>query len=136
MICATDMAKLCLKVTVYKSSAVAEMGDHGHYRHRPKRKGGCYAPFTRGAGSPANTMWPGPRSTSIPSGVFIHPAIWPQQTWAKNWGLGPDLTQSCLGRCLPPSRRLATMDMGQKFWGLCPFREGELGHHLTQCRLG
>jgi len=21
-------------------------------------------------------------------------------------------------------------------WGLCPFREGELGSHLTQCRLG
>ena len=27
--------------------------------------------FRRAAGSP-NTMWPGPRSTSIPSGVFIH----------------------------------------------------------------
>jgi len=24
---------------------------------------------------------------SAPSGVFIHPAIWPQQTWAKiGWG--------------------------------------------------
>jgi len=27
-----------------KSSAVAEMGDHGHNRHGPKR-GGCCAPF-------------------------------------------------------------------------------------------
>jgi len=25
-----------------------------------------------GAGSPSNTMWPGPRPTSIPSGVQIH----------------------------------------------------------------
>ena len=24
------------------------------------------------------TMWPAPRSTSIPSGVFIYPAVWPQ----------------------------------------------------------
>jgi len=34
-----------------KSSVVAEMGDRGHNRHGP---------------------------TSVPSGVFIHPAVWPQ----------------------------------------------------------
>ena len=38
----------------------------------------------------------------MPSGILIHPAIWPQQTWAENWGL-------------------------------CPFGEGKLGPHLTQC---
>ena len=38
-----------------------------------------------GAGSPSNTMWPVPRPTSLPSGVLSNPAIWPQQTWAKNW---------------------------------------------------
>jgi len=27
-------------------------------------------------GLPSNTMWPGPRPTSIPSGISIHPAIW------------------------------------------------------------
>jgi len=27
----------------------------------------------------------GPRPTSVPSGILIHPAIWPQQTWAENW---------------------------------------------------
>ena len=26
----------------------------------------------------ANTVWSGPMSTSVPSGVFIHPAVWPQ----------------------------------------------------------
>jgi len=31
-----------------------------------------------GAGSPSNTMWPGPRPTSLPSGIFIHPTVWPQ----------------------------------------------------------
>jgi len=60
-----------------KSSAVAEMDDRGHNRHGPKRGGGCCAPFS-GAGTLSNTVWPGPTSTSVPSGVFIHPAIWLQ----------------------------------------------------------
>ena len=29
---------------------------------------------------PSNTMWPGPRPTSIPSGILIHPTVWPQHT--------------------------------------------------------
>ena len=45
--------------------------------------------FGGGAGSPFNTILPGPRSTSVPSGILIHPAVCPQQTWAKNWGLCP-----------------------------------------------
>jgi len=57
----------------------------GHNRHGPKR-GRC-APFRgEGAGSPSNTMWLGLRSTCIPSSILIHPAIWPQQAWAENWG--------------------------------------------------
>jgi len=61
----------------YKSSAVAEMGDHGHSRHGLKR-GGAAVPLSRRSGTPSNTMWPGPRSTSVPSGIFIRPAVWPQ----------------------------------------------------------
>jgi len=34
--------------------------------------------FGGGNGSPSNTMWPGLRPTSIPSGILIHPAIWPE----------------------------------------------------------
>jgi len=60
-----------------KSSVLAEMGDRGHNRHGPKRVGAA-VPLLRRAGTPSNTMWPGPRSTSVPSDVFIHPAIWPQ----------------------------------------------------------
>jgi len=60
-----------------KSSAVAEIGDHGHNRHGPKRGGGV-VPLSRSAGNPSNTMWPAPRSNSVPSGVFIHRAVWPQ----------------------------------------------------------
>jgi len=60
----------------YKSSAVAEIGDRGHNRHGPNTGG--VVPLSRGAGNPSNTMWPAPRSTSVPSGVFIHRAVWPQ----------------------------------------------------------
>jgi len=64
-----------------KSSAVAEMGDRGHDRHGPKRAGGGAGgamPLSRSTENPSNTMWPAPMSTSVPSGVFIHPAVWPQ----------------------------------------------------------
>jgi len=33
-----------------------------------------------GAGSPSNTMWPGPRPTSMPSFILIRPIVWPQCT--------------------------------------------------------
>ena len=51
-------------------------------------------------------MSPGPRPTSIPSGILIHPSVWPQWTWAENWGAvshlgggaGPQLTQCGQGK--------------------------------------
>jgi len=65
-------------ITLYKSSAVAEMGDRGHNRHGPKRGGGAAVPLSWEQGPPFNTLWPGPRSISVLSGVFIHAAVWPQ----------------------------------------------------------
>ena len=59
-----------------KSSAVAEMGDCGHIDMALKEGGAV--PLSRSTGNPSTTMWPAPRSTSVPSGVFIHPAVWPQ----------------------------------------------------------
>jgi len=57
---------------VYKSSAVAKMGDRGHKNMGLKR--GLLCPFCRrGAGSPSNTKSHGP--TSISSGIVVHPAI-------------------------------------------------------------
>jgi len=47
--------------------------------------GAAVPPFLREAGSPSNTMSPGPRPTSVPSGILIHQAVWPQETSAKNW---------------------------------------------------
>ena len=115
------------------------------------RKEGAAVPFSGGgAGSPSNTMWRGPRSTSVLSGILIHPAVWSQQTWAENWGgllcpfggeLGPHLTQCGLGRGLPPYHTRWHFDASSPFGhnrhgpkvGDAPlFLGGELGAHLTQ----
>ena len=60
------------------------MGEFGHNRHGPKIAGGKGAVplWAGGAGFPSNTMWP----IFLPSGILIHRAIWPQQTWAENSG--------------------------------------------------
>ena len=64
------------------------------------KKWGAVVPPFWGDGFPSNTISPGPRPTSVSSGILIQPAVWPQQTWAKNGGyaplegeLGPHLTQ-------------------------------------------
>jgi len=50
----------------------------GHNRHEPKT-GGCANFFgAGGAATPSNTTSPGPRLTSVPSTILIHPALWPQ----------------------------------------------------------
>jgi len=54
-----------------------------------RKVGCCYVPFLGGAGSPSNKISPGLRPTSLPSGILIHPAVWPKQTWADNWGTVP-----------------------------------------------
>jgi len=67
----------------YKSSAVAEMGDRLATIDMSRNVGLlCPFPWGGGVGSPSNTMSLGPRSTSVPSGILIHPA-WPQYTNVK-----------------------------------------------------
>ena len=84
----------------------------------------------------------------IPSGILIHPAIWLQQTWAKNWGAmplfsgsgaGPHLAQYGLGWGLSPYQVASSsiQPFGHnryrpKIGGLCPFERGELGPHLKK----
>ena len=51
------------------------------------RKFGLRPFWGRGAGSPSNAMSPGLRPISLPSGILIHPAVWPQIDTAENWGL-------------------------------------------------
>jgi len=49
-----------------------------------KLGGGSVPFFGEAARSPSNTKSPGPRPTSIPSGILVHLVISPQQIWAKN----------------------------------------------------
>jgi len=42
--------------------------------------GGLFPFGGGGAGSPSNTMWPGPRPSCMPSFILIRPTIWPQYT--------------------------------------------------------
>ena len=45
------------------------------------RKVGAAVPLLGGQLGPnLTTMWPGPRLTSMPSFILIHPTIWPQYT--------------------------------------------------------
>jgi len=63
--------------------------------------GGCCAPFRGGAGSPSNTISPGPCMASVRSGILIHPVVWPQ-TWAEKWGAAVPLS----GRAGSPSNTM------------------------------
>jgi len=102
--------------------------------------------------SPSSTVWPGPRPTSIPSGILMHPAVWPQQKWAENWGYAPILGRGSWDpiyhnvawteahfhtKChLDPSRRLATIDIGRKLGVLPPFWDGVPGSPSNTMSLG
>ena len=57
---------LVQQVSHYKSSEAAEMGDH-LITTDMGQKVGAAVPLLGGAGSPPNTMWPGPRPTSVPT---------------------------------------------------------------------
>jgi len=65
--------------------AADEMGDRARAKWTEKC-GGAVSLSVGGAWSPSSTMSPGPRPTSVPSGVLIHLAVWPQWTWAEKWG--------------------------------------------------
>jgi len=63
---------------VNKSSAVAEMGNRLATVDMGRKVMGLLCPPGGWVGSPSNTVWPGPRPTSIPSGILIHLTVWPQ----------------------------------------------------------
>ena len=53
------------------------------------RKLGAVPLFWGGKLSHHLTQSPGPRPTSILSGILSHQAVWPQRTWAENWRAVP-----------------------------------------------
>jgi len=74
-----------------------------------QKLGGC-ASFGQGeVGSPSNTMWPGPRPTSMPSFIVIHPTVWLQYTnvtdrtgqWSDS--IGQTLSQTVAQKLPPPT---------------------------------
>jgi len=93
-----------------------------------------------------------PRPTFVQGGILIHAAIWPQQTWAENWGLCPIFGEGAgsLSNTKSPGLRPTSIPSGilmhptiwhnrygPKIGGLCPnFEEGGVGPHLTRYRLG
>ena len=97
-----------VQATLYKTcSAVVEPGDRLTTILMDRKVGDV--PHFGGVGSASHAMWPGPMPASIPCGILIHPAVWPQRTWAKNWWLcpfwgelGPHLTQRGRGRGVRP----------------------------------
>jgi len=130
-----------------KCSAVAEIDDRLDTTKGPKIRGCAYLAV---AGSSSNTMLHGARLTSLPSGILIHPAVWPQPTWAENWGLCPmgesrvlssSNTMSLGPRPMPPYQVASIQPFrhnrhGPKIgggWGCAPFYWEELGLNLTQC---
>ena len=64
---------------------------------RKLRGGSALIFWGGGAGSPSSTMWPGQRPTFVSSAILIHPAVWPQPTWAKNWGAVPPFGEGGVG---------------------------------------
>ena len=108
---------------------------------RRKKGGGCCAPFVGGAGSPSNTMWPGPRSTSYQGASssiqpFGHSRHGPKTGGCALLGkeLGSHLTQRRVGRGLPPYQITSQSIQpfghnghGPKIRGMCPFGEGGAG---------
>jgi len=64
--------------TFINSSAVTQMGDRLATIDMGRKWGRAAVGGWVPTGSPSNIMWPGPRHTSLPSGIFIHPTVWSQ----------------------------------------------------------
>jgi len=118
-----------------------------------QKLGGSTTFWGRGAASLSDTMSLGLRPTSLPSGILIHPAIWPQQIWAENWGglcpFGGGGAGSPSGTMWPGLRRTSMpsrilihpaiwpQQIWAENWGLRTILwEGELGPHLRRCGQG
>jgi len=75
--CCASFRGSCVPIQHNVAWAEAYLPTKWHYRHVPKiGRWGC-APYA-GAGFPSNTVWPGLRPTSMPSGNLIHRTVWPQ----------------------------------------------------------
>ena len=98
----------------------------------------------------SNTMWPGQRPTSVPSGILVHAAVWPQYM-GQNGGLCPSpLGAGSASNTTLPGPRPTSIASGilihpavwpqqtrAENWSLCPFWWGAAGSpSITQCGRG
>jgi len=98
-----------------------------------------------------NVAWT--RPTSVPSGILIHSAIFGHNRYGPKiggggcalffWGAGTPSNRRSPGTrptSIPSGILVHPAVWPQQTWAenwrLCPFRGGELGPRLTQCRLG
>ena len=147
--------KLCNHATITinnKSSAVAEMGDHGHNRHGPKRGGAV--PLREGVELEPHLTQCCPPEAYLRTKWHLDPSSHLATIYTdrkvgavslfRGVELGPHLTQCGLHWGLPPYQVLSWSIQpsghnrhGPKIGGgLCPFWGGKLGPHLWQCGLG
>jgi len=87
-------------------------------------------------------MLPGPRPTSLPIGILVHPATWPQQTWAENWGHSPRPNSRWRGAGFPsntlsPGSRSTSLPSGTFIHpAVWQNRHGKIGVLLCSIFLG
>jgi len=94
------------------------------------------------AGSRSNTIWPGPRPTSIPNGILIYPAVWHNRNGPKIgcpppfWGGGaaspsntkpPRLSRTSIPSCILIHRAIWPQQIWAENWRVCPFQGGRPG---------
>jgi len=131
---------------IYKSSAVAEMGDRGHNRHGPKKRGevcpfrGELGPHPIQCGLGRGLLQYEVASSSIqPFGHIRHGDM-----GQKLGGNGVPIEHKvawadaylCITKWhLDPCSCLATIYVGRKLRGSVTFWGGGLGPHLTQSHL-
>jgi len=78
--------ELLVMLPFNKCSVVAEMCDRLATTDMDRKEGDA-VPLSGGAGFPSNTMWSQQRSTFLPRGILIHPAVWPRH--------GPTIGRLC-----------------------------------------
>ena len=80
-----------------------------------ERGSNVYAPFAE-AGTPSNTMWPGPSLTSMPSAILIRPTVWPHavhERYRQDRQRSDSIERTVLQTVAPKTaRRSSTVDTG------------------------
>jgi len=124
-----------LRAFLNTSSAVAEIGNRLATTLHGRKVAELLRPFPWKAESPSNAIPPGPRPTSVPVGILIHPTVWPQYTNVTDrQDNGPVaynesetsfpcngrqnatkyLQLEALGQCIPPPRRVLPVPLSSE----------------------